>query len=255
MYRWRFVNENIQDIFPKDILPGDHFLHLLHAQIGQIGFIDDTMAVYRRHAGGIWWDRTFDLEKSYLQHGIEEIGFYNAVYKYITPEPDRYFTAVLIHVFNFLLNIYVKHECRHEIEIICAKFPNLFTGVFFDKLQQITDMSKQIDDMSRQIADLSFEKQQQIHEIQALGDEMQVRNHEVQALNHEIETRNHKIQTLGDELQTRDHEIQTLNNVIENRNQEIQAIKHSVSYRLSKKLMRNKVFRVLYRMIKRIVKL
>lgn len=53
MYRWRFHEEPL-DLIPDGILPGDWFLHLLHAQVGKIGFLPDVMAVYRRHASGIW---------------------------------------------------------------------------------------------------------------------------------------------------------------------------------------------------------
>lgn len=53
VYRWRFHKDNY-DLMPNGVLPADWFLHLLHAQIGQIGFLPDVMAVYRRNAGGIW---------------------------------------------------------------------------------------------------------------------------------------------------------------------------------------------------------
>lgn len=51
VYRWR---TECSDLFPNGILPGDWYMHLLHAQVGKIGFIPDVMAVYRRNAGGIW---------------------------------------------------------------------------------------------------------------------------------------------------------------------------------------------------------
>ena len=53
LYRWRFHTDSL-DLIPNGILPGDWFLHLLHAQTGKILFLDETMAVYRRHAGGTW---------------------------------------------------------------------------------------------------------------------------------------------------------------------------------------------------------
>ncbi|CAN5797917.1 hypothetical protein BH23THE1_BH23THE1_31010 [soil metagenome] len=40
-----------------DVMPGDWYLHLYHAQFGTIGFIDEVMSVYRRHEGGIWWNK------------------------------------------------------------------------------------------------------------------------------------------------------------------------------------------------------
>lgn len=51
MYRWRL---ECKDLFPDGILPCDWYLHMLHAQVGKIGFIPDIMGVYRRNAGGIW---------------------------------------------------------------------------------------------------------------------------------------------------------------------------------------------------------
>lgn len=53
VYRWRFHNDSL-DLIPSNILPGDYFLHLLHAQVGKIGFLPDVMAVYRRQPNGLW---------------------------------------------------------------------------------------------------------------------------------------------------------------------------------------------------------
>jgi len=50
MYRRREYNT-----IPLNILPIDWYLHLFHAQFGKIGFINQNMSSYRRHAGGIWW--------------------------------------------------------------------------------------------------------------------------------------------------------------------------------------------------------
>jgi len=43
--------------FPEwfiEIPAGDYVLHLLNAQYGKIGFINEVMAVYRVHKGGVW---------------------------------------------------------------------------------------------------------------------------------------------------------------------------------------------------------
>lgn len=50
-----FRNNSLE--FPKwfeKIPAADYTLHLLNAQYGKIGFINETMAVYRIHKGGIW---------------------------------------------------------------------------------------------------------------------------------------------------------------------------------------------------------
>lgn len=54
VFRWRFCSEDISDFFKQEVASGDWYLNLLHAQIGEIGFIPDVMAVYRRNAGGVW---------------------------------------------------------------------------------------------------------------------------------------------------------------------------------------------------------
>lgn len=48
---------NIVSIFPtwfKQSPVGDHVLHLLHAQNGDVFFMEDEMAVYRKHINGVW---------------------------------------------------------------------------------------------------------------------------------------------------------------------------------------------------------
>ena len=46
------------DYLASGMMPGDWYLHLYHARFGEIGFIDKTMSVYRRHSGGLWWGST-----------------------------------------------------------------------------------------------------------------------------------------------------------------------------------------------------
>lgn len=79
MYRWRFNTDEMQGLFPRNMLPGDWFLHLLHAETGKIGFIDETMAVYRRHSGGIWWESGRNQEKFLLQNGLLHLACYQAI--------------------------------------------------------------------------------------------------------------------------------------------------------------------------------
>jgi glycosyltransferase involved in cell wall biosynthesis len=55
MFR-RGVVATIPDWY-RDMPVGDSTLHVVCALQGQIGYIDDVMAVYRRHAGGKWSNR------------------------------------------------------------------------------------------------------------------------------------------------------------------------------------------------------
>ena len=77
MYRWRMKNK--ADLFPKHILPGDWFLHLLHAQVGKIGFLPDVMSVYRKHSGSVWYDRETMLDSFILKNARSCLHFYECV--------------------------------------------------------------------------------------------------------------------------------------------------------------------------------
>ena len=79
MYRWRFHKDSL-DLFPDGILPGDWFLHLLHAQVGKIGFLPDVMSVYRRNQGGIWTGARASPQW-FIRCGTPMVRFYLAMQK------------------------------------------------------------------------------------------------------------------------------------------------------------------------------
>ncbi len=79
IYRWRFHHDPLT-LMPNDILPGDWFLHLLHAQTGKIAFLPDVMAVYRRNQGGIW-SGVAQKPEWFIRCGISFLRFYLAVQK------------------------------------------------------------------------------------------------------------------------------------------------------------------------------
>lgn len=98
MYRWIFNKTGIKNIFPSDILPGDYFLHLLHAETGKIGFINENMSVYRRHINGIWFLSGKTKYKFWINNGTKHINFYNSVEKHFAQK----------YKINFILK---KLEC------------------------------------------------------------------------------------------------------------------------------------------------
>ncbi len=64
MYRWSLKNKTPD--WMKDYHIGDLVLHLLHADKGKIGVIDQVMAVYQRHANGVWFgNETKEKQRSF----------------------------------------------------------------------------------------------------------------------------------------------------------------------------------------------
>lgn len=80
VYRWRFHKDSL-NLIPDDILPGDYFLHLLHAQTGKIGFIDDVMAVYRKHTDGLW-NGAGKTDEWFSRCGYKHMNFYRQLEKH-----------------------------------------------------------------------------------------------------------------------------------------------------------------------------
>lgn len=118
MYRWRFISENISCFIPDDILPGDWYLHLLHAQCGNFAFLNDVMAVYRRHEMGIWWESRNNLEKLHLKHGVKEINFFYYVYKNLTNCDENYFKTVFSPSVQYIVNILYQNRKFEDLQYI-----------------------------------------------------------------------------------------------------------------------------------------
>ncbi len=57
------------DDIPANIMPIDWYLHVRHAVNGDIAMLPDTMAVYRRHPQGIWYESYHDRQKFWEDRG------------------------------------------------------------------------------------------------------------------------------------------------------------------------------------------
>lgn len=57
------------DDIPANIMPIDWYLHVRHAKGGEIAMLSETMAVYRRHAQGIWDSSYSDRPKFWATRG------------------------------------------------------------------------------------------------------------------------------------------------------------------------------------------
>ena len=109
VYRWRFHKDSY-DLIPDNILPGDWFLHLLHAQIGKIGFINDVMAVYRRNSGGIWTEAG-QSAKWFCSYGPAYLLFLYAF--------EKQFLCPQYQEISFMKRaIYYAALCRQRLDLI-----------------------------------------------------------------------------------------------------------------------------------------
>jgi len=205
MYRWRFVTENILDVLPSSILPGDYYLHLLHTQKGSIGFIDEVMAIYLRHPGGIWWDSQTP-DRLYARHCAEIFNFYYEIYRNITGDPKSYYSNTLIPVFNTLVSSLQRSGETENLKILFAQHPQFTMEQYLQAYMQIMDLHDQLNKLNLQVSEM----REQISALNSQASEMR---------------------------------------------EQISALTHSVSYRISRKLMSNRFFKLVYLVCKKVYKL
>lgn len=62
--------------FATDVMPGDWYMHLYHAQFGKIGYINKVMSVYRRHSGGLWSGIRDNQEVFWSRFGYVQLMFF-----------------------------------------------------------------------------------------------------------------------------------------------------------------------------------
>lgn len=119
VYRWALAGR--ESDYPDGILPGDWFMHLMHAATGKIGFLPDVMAVYRRHAGGIWWDygRT---DNWFLKCATKNMKFY--------AEQERMFgvnrTPEMTNLMRRTIAVFLRNHKFDEIVQIANEYPDVY---------------------------------------------------------------------------------------------------------------------------------
>ena len=105
MYRWRFIN-GLPDWFDATLVPSDWYWHLLHAEMGLIGYLKDHMSVYRRHASSLYASAEGDLIKHRAVHGLNELRTYNALNNHFKNRHYKDFCRLAMGVLADFVQIY-----------------------------------------------------------------------------------------------------------------------------------------------------
>lgn len=124
MYRWAFHEKgSLKKQYPKfKILPGDWFLHLLHAQTGKIYFIREVLDVYVRHSEGMWNSESQQGDGFDLKYGIYVMNLYLLGYQKF----NKSFSHFLYFYYMRLYNVFTKYNEKRKIYILEKKFKKLY---------------------------------------------------------------------------------------------------------------------------------
>ncbi|HEX5797951.1 MAG TPA: glycosyltransferase [Candidatus Saccharimonadales bacterium] len=129
MYRKQNYNN-----LPEDILPIDWYLHLCHAQKGEIGFINKVMSVYRRHEEGAWWDVDGAKDKKWSKHGVKIINLFIHLQKLFSGNTNAQ-NILQQSTSRFLSEIIAadKKFNTNNLELIVQKDPEYITHLLLSQ--------------------------------------------------------------------------------------------------------------------------
>lgn len=122
VYRWRF-RDGLPDWFKPDLVPGDYYWHLLHAETGKIGFLREIMSVYRRHKKSLYYSVLKSLVEHRRTHGMKELEMYDSVNAHFNGRYLRLLQDLANGVFTDFFNLYLKDHDNSFLDEACTRFP------------------------------------------------------------------------------------------------------------------------------------
>lgn len=102
--------------FISDMMPGDWYTHLYHAQFGKIKFIDEKMAVYRKHEGGVFYDFDHERDQIWIRHGLDYTNFYSELKNIYRSNPK--YIKIISELLFAHMNTLTGVDDRHGTHIL-----------------------------------------------------------------------------------------------------------------------------------------
>lgn len=134
MYRWRF-REGLPDWFDATLIPGDWYWHLLHAEMGLIGYQNERMSVYRRHSASLYASAEGNHVDHRKAHGLDELRAYHVCNEHFQGRYYADFQRLVTGVLADFVIIYMQTGDDTLLQNAAERYPN-FTKDFLNRLQQ-----------------------------------------------------------------------------------------------------------------------
>lgn len=137
MYRWRF-RDGLPSWFNPALRPADWYWHVLHAEKGDIGFIPEEMAVYRRHGAAAYATAdTNDPKRHFLRHGLRELEVFDELNRHFSGKYRKDFENLAVGVFARLYT----HAIESDDDAPFQMAVKLFSGFARNFLEQLAAVS------------------------------------------------------------------------------------------------------------------
>lgn len=117
VYRWKFNDTDLRVIFPENIVPGDYYIHLLHAKTGKIKKINEVMSDYRKHEAGFWYSNAYDKDTFSLKYGKKFLNFYHLADEQINLPKEAFLEQRKDIIYNMII-AFVKNGKIEDLKLI-----------------------------------------------------------------------------------------------------------------------------------------
>ena len=134
MYRWRFRN-GLPEWFRPDLMPGDWYWHLLHAELGKIGFINKIMSVYRRHRKSVYNAAEHNRIFHRYKVGRMELEVYKVINEHFKGKFKGTVYDLASGVFTDIMQFSISVNDFSEMDDLVEKYPK-FASYFLAKLKK-----------------------------------------------------------------------------------------------------------------------
>lgn len=137
------------------ISPLDWYYHLYHARFGKIGFIDEVMAAYRRHEGGVWWDSGHDINKIWRMYGKGHLALYMAMAKMY---PDKKYELIINRhiavLYDSIIGADLHADHTNIIRATIHENPESLVRVFRNYKRVNNELSEKVVEVAQKDAEL-----------------------------------------------------------------------------------------------------
>jgi glycosyltransferase involved in cell wall biosynthesis len=156
-----------------DVSPSDWYLHLYHAQFGEIGFINKIMSVYRKHEGSMYWEYDNDRDKIWKTYGLSYLNLQNALLK-IYGDNEEYRIIINQSIYK-MIDTLISIDEKYGTELFAQaakKFPEKIKEMIFDYHQKLEDKNKEIEGLKKELLKVGDERNELANQAVALTNEL-----------------------------------------------------------------------------------
>ncbi|MBQ9406426.1 MAG: glycosyltransferase [Desulfovibrio sp.] len=137
VYRWRFTF-GLPRWFRADLCPGDWYWHILHAELGKIGFLPEVMSAYRRHKQALYYQTHVSVKEHRKVYGLPELEFYKVVNEHFHGKYFDQLASLANGVLANFLQLSVEKDDETLLTTASKQYPE-FVKFFLDSLKIVKD--------------------------------------------------------------------------------------------------------------------